>query len=269
METSLPETVINCTQCGGELHPDEGQIFLTCPYCSSTIYLDKSRIVFHWYIAPTLDETKARSALARWMSGSQTVKDLDQKASITETAFSFFPIWFFKLRSPAGNDDILLKPAAATAVSEISSLKIPAGDLRRVTSDILSLSTPPSVPLETALSWIGQSEGPDRVILEQSLVHVPLFLFKYIFQGKVYTALVEAATGEVFASIYPAKSEAPFLLAGGVSALVYLCLALFPVIGWASNGSQGLGIGLLLCSGIGFLAGLVLFGLALWVAAKI
>jgi hypothetical protein len=59
------------TMCG-ELHPDEGQIFLTCPYCGSTVYLDKSQVVFHWYLAPTLDETQARASLARWMSGSQT-----------------------------------------------------------------------------------------------------------------------------------------------------------------------------------------------------
>ena len=67
-------TEINCSQCGGELHPDEGQIFLTCPYCGATVYLDKSRVVFHWYVAPTLNDQDAVAALYRWMSGSQTVK---------------------------------------------------------------------------------------------------------------------------------------------------------------------------------------------------
>ena len=31
METSLPQTIVSCTQCGGELHPDEGQLFLDLP----------------------------------------------------------------------------------------------------------------------------------------------------------------------------------------------------------------------------------------------
>ncbi len=35
---------LQCTQCGGELHPDEGQLFVTCPFCNSTIYLDKSHV---------------------------------------------------------------------------------------------------------------------------------------------------------------------------------------------------------------------------------
>ena len=60
METKPPEDALTCAQCGGELHPDEGQIFLTCPFCSSTVYIDKRRVVFHWYLAPTLDEAKAR-----------------------------------------------------------------------------------------------------------------------------------------------------------------------------------------------------------------
>ncbi len=203
------------------------------------------------------------------MSGSQTVKDLDRKSSITEAAFTYFPLWLFKLKSPGGNDQIVLKPAAATSVGEISSLNLPAGDLRRITQDVLSQSTLPSVPLQTALAWVGNSGGSNLSVVEQSLVHIPLYTFKYTFQGKIYTALVEAATGEVFASLFPAKSEAPFLLAGGISAVVYLCLALFPIMGWATRGSQGLGIGLLLCSGIGLVAGIILFGLAVWVAAKI
>ena len=72
MAVAAPSEVFRCPQCGGELHPDEGQIFLTCPYCGSAVHADKSRIVFHWYLAATLDEAKARGALARWMAGQRT-----------------------------------------------------------------------------------------------------------------------------------------------------------------------------------------------------
>ncbi|MBN1667729.1 MAG: hypothetical protein JW862_11600, partial [Anaerolineales bacterium] len=126
-----PAKMLTCTQCGGELHPDEGQIFLTCPYCSSTVYLDKSRVVFHWYLAPTLDEGKARASLARWMGGNQTVKDLDQKARLSAASFEYFPLWYFKTRDAKGSERIWLEPAAATAISELKQLKLPAGDLRK------------------------------------------------------------------------------------------------------------------------------------------
>ncbi len=269
MEASLPGTILRCTQCGGELHPDEGQVFLTCPYCSSTVYLDKAQVVFHWYVAPTLDLAAVRAALARWMSGNQTIKDLDKKSSISEVGFSYFPLWYFKLGLPAKQEQIVLRPAAATATSEIRNMRLPAGDLRRYSQEVEVQSAPPSVPLDTARQWVTDEFGAGCGFLEQALVHVPLYTFKYSYKGNTYTALVEAATGEVFANIFPAKAEAPYLLVGSLSALIYLCLATFPVAGALTNDAAGAQIGLLLCTGIGLFAGLILFALAVWVAAKV
>lgn len=260
--------VIRCSQCGGELHPDEGQIFLTCPYCSSTVYLDKSQVVFHWYLASTLNEDQARASLSRWMAGNQTVKDLDQKAQLLGHRFEFFPLWYFKQRT-GDQEHILLEPAAATSVSELRHLNLPGGDLREYSSDLDAQARAPNVPLQTALGWLKEQGIPETEISERFLVHVPLYTFKYSYQGNTYTAIVEAATGAVIANIYPAKAEAPYLLASGITALVYLCLALFPVIGGVISRSEGVGIGLLVCSGSGVLATPALFALAAWVAAKI
>jgi hypothetical protein len=270
METRLPENVLTCTQCGGELHPDEGQIFLTCPFCNSTVYLDKARVVFHWYLAPTLDEAKARGALSRWMAGNQTVKDLDRKARVTEVTFQFFPMWYFKQRLANGREEVALMPGAATAVSEIVHLRLPAGDLRKYNQEVDLQAVPPTVPLKAALSWLSAGQpGPADEIIEQSLVHIPLFIIKYTYQGRLYTALVEGATGEVIANIFPAKAEAPYLVVGGLAALVFLCLALFPVIGGMANGSGGALAGFGLCATAGLIAAPILFGLAAWVAAKV
>ena len=117
METQLPANVLTCTQCGGELHPDEGQIFVTCPFCSSTVYIDKSRVVFHWYVAPTLDASQAQAALRRWMTGSQTVKDLDEKSQIGAPGFEYFPLWVFKLR---GLNPSLSEPLSARETDRLN-----------------------------------------------------------------------------------------------------------------------------------------------------
>ncbi len=269
MDSPVQENVLLCTQCGGELHPDEGQIFLTCPYCGSTVYLDKERVVFHWYLTPTLDENKAGGALARWMAGNQTVKDLDKKAQLTGRSFEYFPVWYFKRRSAEGKEEILLEPAAATSVSELRRLNLPAGDLRKYDAAIDPQAQAPSVPLETARGWVLERQPSSEKIAEQALVHIPLYTYKYNYQGKPYTAVVEAGTGGVFANIYPAKAEAPYLMAGGITALVFLCLALAPVIGAATDRANGVGIGLLVCAGAGVIAAPLLFALAAWVAAKI
>jgi DNA-directed RNA polymerase subunit RPC12/RpoP len=268
MDAPITSSELRCTQCGGELHPDEGQIFLTCPYCGAAVYLDKSKVVFHWYLASTLDEAKARAALARWMAGNQTVKDLDQKATVQSVAFTFFPFWYFKARRTDGQEDLFLEPAAATSVSELRKMELTAGDLRKYEASMDAQSTTPDVPLQVAEGWLTQRQASAGEIVERSLVHLPLYTCKYTYKGSLYTAVVEGGTGEVFANIYPAKAEAPYLLAGGVTAAVFLCLALFPVAG-AAAGRNGAGTGLLLCAGLGLIAAPILFALAVWVAAKI
>jgi hypothetical protein len=96
-----------------------------------------------------------------------------------------------------------------------------------------------------------------------------LYAFKYTYRRASYTALVEGATGMVFANIYPAKAEAPYLLAGGLTALVYLCLALIPLGMGAADGSDGAALGVAICAGLGLAAAPFLFGFAAWVAAKV
>jgi predicted RNA-binding Zn-ribbon protein involved in translation (DUF1610 family) len=269
MSEAFAAHTVNCTQCGGELHPDEGQIFLTCPFCGSTVFLDKSQVVFHWYLAATLDEDQARGALARWMAGNETVKDLDQKSQVTGSSFEYFPLWYFKRRSLDDQEEIALTPAAAISVSEIRRLRLPAGDLRKYDDSIEHEARAPTIPLEAAMTWLERQNAPAKLMAERSLVHVPLYTFKYLYRSEPYTALVEGATGQVLANIYPVKEEAPYRTAGALAALVFLCLATFPVIGALANGAQGFGFGTLACTGAGLIAAPLLFALAAWVAQKI
>jgi DNA-directed RNA polymerase subunit RPC12/RpoP len=269
MNDSLPIGELHCTQCGGELHPDEGQIFITCPYCSSTVYLDKSRVVFHWYLAPTLDEDKAQGYLARWMAGNSTVKDLDKKSKLLARSFAYFPMWHLKYRTDEGKEGSWLYPAAATSVTEIGQIRLPAGDLRKYDQSVEAQSQPPTVPLETSMHWFAQQGISKEQVIERSLVHIPLYFFKYSYQGDHYSAIVEGATGEVFANIYPAKAEAPYRLVASLAALTFLCLATFPIVGGIINSFEGFGLGLLICSGAGIILAPMLFALGVWVAAKI
>ncbi|NLG95753.1 MAG: hypothetical protein GX491_00175 [Chloroflexi bacterium] len=261
-----PSTIaptLTCTQCGGELHPDEGQSFLNCPYCGAAVYLDRSRVVFHWYVAPTISEQEAAGELYRWMSGSQTVKDLDKKARVTGQSFQYFPVWYIRR---AGAEAVKLVPAAATSLTELGQLRLPAGDLRQYEPSLDGQSLPPSVPLEAALEWAG---GEGAGIAEMALVHIPVYFFKYEYRGETYTAVVDAASGTVLANIFPEKAEIPYRLVGGVTITVYLCLALVPIIGAFTGEEPGFFTGMAICSGAGLLAAPVFFGWAFWVASKV
>ena len=123
--------------------------------------------------------------------------------------------------------------------------------------------------LETALGWLEERHIPQQEIVERSLVHIPLYICKYTFQRNDYLALVEGATGGVVANLYPAKAEAPYQTLAIVSALVFLCLATFPLVGIVLGGESSFLIGVLACLGGGLVAAPILLALAAWVAAKI
>ena len=258
---------LSCTQCGGELNPDENQVFVTCPFCSSTVYIDKSQVVFHWYLRATLDENQAMAALARWMSGSSTIKDLDKKARVIEKKFQYFPLWFLRAKTERDSEKVFLQPAAATSVTELRNISLPAGDLQRYDPAIDSAAVLPSVPVEAARQWL-MAENDTIKWEEMALVHVPIYIYKYVYQSKTYLAVVEAATGGVIANLFPAKAEAPYRAVGFLTGVFYLLLAALPLIGFSI--SQGTGTAL---SGavimLGLLAAPFLVALAVWVAAKI
>lgn len=270
MSEAISASTFNCTQCGGELYPDEGQRFITCPFCSSTVFIDKSKVVFHWYIASTYDDEKARSALFRWMSGNDTVKDLDKKAQVIGKSFAYFPLWYFKRIDQHSKETILLEPAAPTAISEIKTMQLPPGDLVKYTPNIDADAEQPTIPLESALERVVENELiPRQEIIESAIVHVPLYRFKYKFQGRDYTALVDAASGKVMANIFPAKEEIPYQLIGGVTATTYLILSIFPLIGGLVGGEAGFSAAIGLCGGLGLLAAPILMSVAAYVSQKV
>src|SRR5512136_2956266 len=143
---ALPTTEFHCAQCGGTLHTDEGQLFLTCPYCGSAVYLDKSKVVFHWSLACTVTPEASAASLRRWMAGNQTVKDLDRKAQVVSQTFQYFPLWYFRAGS-ADRETIYLEPAAAIAVNDLKKLPLPAGDLLRYDPALDNQSLAPDVSL--------------------------------------------------------------------------------------------------------------------------
>jgi hypothetical protein len=106
-------------------------------------------------------------------------------------------------------------------------------------------------------------------VTEVSLVHIPLYTFHYHYRGRSFVAVVEGVSGKVFANIYPPKAEAPYRTVAFAAAVVFLCLAALPLGGLALDPRQGLGIGALLCVGLGLIAAPLLFAAAAWIAARV
>jgi predicted RNA-binding Zn-ribbon protein involved in translation (DUF1610 family) len=261
----------HCAQCGGTLQPVEGQAFLSCPYCGSAVYLDRSKVVFHWYVESTVAPEAAAASLRRWMAGNQTVKDLDSRAQIGAPVFQYFPLWYVRGKDlqTGGKEQMFIEPAAATSITEIKSLHLPAADLKKYDAALDSQAVQPSVPFTALVGWLDQRGIQQTEIVEAALVHLPVYLFKYQYGGRTYSALVEAASGKVFANLFPAKAESPYFMVAALSTIGFLIISGLPVAGYTLLGESGLLFGCLGLLVTGGLFGALVFGAAAWVSAKV
>ena len=234
---------IHCQQCAAPLSVEQGSQFVTCQYCSTTNFVDKSRAVFHYAVRETVNQEEAVSSLRRWMAGNDTVKHLDQKSQIETSEFHYFPMWQVKVKQ-GDAEKLFLEPAAALSVSEYKNLTIPASDLEPYDHALDETAIAPTVPYETMRQWLVDDKDIDSAaIREVSLVHLPAYLCKYTFDGRRYTAVVDAATSKVFANIYPAKWEVPYLGIGILAFSIYFCLAFAPLGGYLMGDGIGVGWG--------------------------
>jgi len=213
---------IKCPQCGGDVKVIEGETFLTCEYCSSAIYIDKSKVVFHYMLKATIDEAGAAASLRRWMAGSSTAKGLENEARMTKTEFIYFPIWYFKIKQ-AEKEHIKIQPASPSPIPGIKSLVIPAGDFRFYgPGDVANSSIKePSVLYNSAVEWL-KNEGVDATgVSQSSLVHIPLYVFNYNYGDSAYTAIIDGSSGKVMAAEYPSKQELPYIVVGAGAAIIF------------------------------------------------
>lgn len=262
-----PPTEILCNQCTAVLPVEQGAVTAVCDYCGATNAVDKSQAVLHYVVRDTLRETDAAAALRRWMGGNETVKNLDSKATIQSPAFQLWPLWLVRA-DVKGSEKVILKPAAPVSVLDMTRVTIPASDLEPYQGSGSALE--PTVPLNAVKKWLEADQKiSSAMIKEMSLVHLPVYLFDYSFQGRTYTAVVEAAAGGVFADVFPSKQEVPYRTVAGVGCLLYFCAALVPAIAYMNGGFVGLGAGVLIYLIAALVMAVPMFAIASYISAKI
>jgi hypothetical protein len=164
------------------------------------------------------------------MAGSTTVRGLDRQAEIEPAEQHYFPLWHLQV-ADGNTDQVLVEPAAASTLAALSSLQIPSGALRFVDPDTLEGVVQPTIPLETVVSRLhgrrdAQHLPSPLTPYEASLIHVPLYLFRYRYGPRSYSAVVEGSSGQVLSDFYPARWELPFRAMGALAFVVLLLAAL-------------------------------------------
>jgi hypothetical protein len=247
-EAPAPESIstVTCPQCGGVCPLPAGEKILECPFCSVSLFVDRSAVVSHYWLPRLLDRAEAVAALRRWMAGNETVKDLDRRVEKVALEPVSFPMWLFRCRGKAGAT-VVVEPAAPTPIPQLADLEVPAGRLVASDPEGFGLAGPDpaganpaaaqsadatqeespgveqveaTVPLETARQWLSDRQSGE--VLETSLVRVPLWRARYHFAGNPYVALVDGSTGRVLASIFPEKAESPYVLVAVLGLLLFV-----------------------------------------------
>lgn len=238
------KTEIHCQQCTAPLAVEQGSQFVHCTYCGTTNFVDKSKAVLTYTVRSTLTSQHALATLRRWMAGNKTVKNLDKKAEIETPLFEYFPMWLVRVQQ-GEREYVFLEPAASISITELKHLTVPASDLQPYTDDLDGPAIPPTVPYQAIHSWLADNHNiQGEAIQEMSLIYVPIYRYKYAFEGRTFTALVDAATSKVFANIYPSKWEMPYMTIGVITFLIYFVLASIPAITYLAGGVEFLMVGL-------------------------
>jgi predicted RNA-binding Zn-ribbon protein involved in translation (DUF1610 family) len=220
---------IECTQCGAELSPHKDEVFYNCPYCSSTLYIQRGRSLQHYFVSARVGRKDTRSILATWLGGSE----LNEEINIVSAEHFFFPFWYFQF----GGEENHLTPANTSEVEEISAIKLPPVNLLPFETDkiggvrVVQPQFLHDISLEKTVETTGSSK---ESLVSSSLIHLPLWEIAYTY-GKdpsIYTAVVEGTGGAVYANVMPAPPlrslRAAYLTLG------YGSLALFVLVGFAA-----------------------------------
>ena len=213
---------VSCTQCGASIEPRADERLLVCPFCSTALVLDGSATLFHERLLPTITAEQVPAHLRRFLGGGSTVADLDRKARLDEPKLEYFPFWAFTI-SEGGDERVVLEPAAPSSLQGLQGLELPAGRTRPMTDED-SPGVPviePEVPADTAREWLRSRFGDDVAVRKTVLYHLPLYRTPYSWQGRSYTAAVDAISGKVFPADFPSKSESPFVLVAILALVIF------------------------------------------------
>jgi LSD1 subclass zinc finger protein len=222
----MPEP-LKCQKCGAPIEPDPGARIVKCAYCDSQIFLDRSGAGFFYIIPFMLNASQAQGIFRRWTAGSNMARDLEALASISIIKQAYFPVYMFK-RDLDGKETVMVRPARSTTLPGMRNLKVPAGDLKLYDQKFSTSDVEVLQPELDMAAYLGELPGK---ALEQSLVFFPVWEMTYAYKGLKYTAVVDGSAGEIFATDYPPRKTAPFVLVAGVGFVLFFIEGIFVPLG--------------------------------------
>jgi DNA-directed RNA polymerase subunit RPC12/RpoP len=214
---------VKCNKCGAPIDLDPGVKFAKCKFCDSQIFLDRSGAGFFYIIPFMMNATQAQAVFKRWSAGSRMAKDLETEARISVLRQSYFPVYMFK-RDVNGKEQVLVQPARSTILPGMRNLKIPPGDLKIFDQKFSTEGAEVISPDMDMLAYLSSLPGKP---VEQALVYFPTWIVEYNYKMKKYSAVIDGSSGEIFATDFPPRQAAPYIIVGVVGFVAFVIEGVF------------------------------------------
>lgn len=208
--------ILTCSQCGAKLKIDIFKRFINCPYCKSSLVVEQDRTVKCYILRHIRNDLWIKGVLRSWLKKA----GLEGSAEDIKIDFKLFPIWHTTFE----DGQTITQPAAKTAHTEISSIKIPAGDLKFFDENMsFTEVVTPSIRHEAATVWTTDTHEKHREINRLWLVYLPIYFIDYNMDGEHHRTSIVGESTKVYSDTtatygdykVPMKNLVLFLFAFG------------------------------------------------------
>ncbi len=241
---------LNCPNCGGMLEIEEGQTIVDCPYCDVSSLLTGEKGMWRFRVRRGVEREKALQVVRSFFAGYNKAPDLQRQAVIEECSPVYVPYWRAWARLAAwvfgrrrGEDSTYPVEKAITedyvwtdAACDLSefglqSINVKEGDLELYDREALQREALVFEPVESSTEAMNRAKEEflerarrkarlSETSFERfqflrdklSLVYYPLWLVRYIYQGRSYQVVVDGVTSRV---LYGRAPGDPLLRAVG------------------------------------------------------
>lgn len=214
---------IRCANCSAEIALERDEEFLVCPFCNSSLYLDRAHTFKSFLLKPAVSSAGAADRLAQELARREIPP---APASGSEALLA--PFW--GVRGEAMQETV---PAFSPVPALLQGYRLPSADALNFDDS----QTGGFAVLPCSESSSSRWEGREDVS-SFALYRVPFHKLSFGAGAVSYSAWVDAVTGKVYMDLAPPpRSEAissRFLsVLFGLFALFTAVAALVPGFGWS------------------------------------
>jgi len=185
---------VRCAQCSGAIPLERDDAFLSCPFCGSTLFLDRAETFVRLDVAPTLGAARARDLLAQALHAREV-----PPAVIRAVEPKRLPFWAVR-----GAEATTTQAAFSPLPGMLSGFRIPTAGVS------VAAEEEPGPFERVECAGTATTRWADRgAPAGLALFGVPFYRLTFgVEGGRGYEAWVEAATGQIYLGELPPTDTA-------------------------------------------------------------